>query len=40
MSARQGPGQCPWEMLGQLASFFALPSQQHGQQSALRKSRG
>jgi hypothetical protein len=34
MSAGQGPG------LGQLASFLALALQQHGQQSALRESRG
>jgi hypothetical protein len=34
MSARQAPG------LGQLAAFLALALQQHGQQSALRESRG
>ena len=40
MSARQGPGKCGRETLGQLAPFLALVLQQHSQQSALGKSRG
>ena len=36
---RQRPGECPRETLDQLAPFLPLALQQHGQQSALRKSR-
>ena len=39
MSAHQGPGEYRRETLGQLAPFLAPALQQHGQQSALSKSR-